>query len=108
MGVPEFQLNLNLEWDLTVLPGLTLDTRIIHTDDQYANADNTVSASAWTRWDLGARYQTEWDGRGLTLRARVNNLSDENYWASVGGFPGSNYLVLSEPRSLVLSASVEF
>ena len=108
VGVPEFQLNLNLEWDLTVLPGLTLDTRIIHTDDQYANADNTVSASAWTRWDLGARYQTEWDGRGLTLRARVNNLSDENYWASVGGFPGSNYLVLSEPRSLVLSASVEF
>lgn len=108
VGVPEFQLNLNLEWDLTALPGLTLDTRIIHTDDQYANADNTVSAPAWTRWDLGARYQTEWDGRGLTLRARVNNLSDENYWASVGGFPGSNYLVLSEPRSLVLSASVEF
>jgi iron complex outermembrane receptor protein len=108
VGVPEFQLNLNLEWDLTALPGLTLDTRIIHTDDQYANADNTVSAPAWTRWDLGARYQAEWDGRGLTLRARVNNLSDENYWASVGGFPGSNYLVLSEPRSLVLSASVEF
>lgn len=108
VGVPEFQLNLNLEWDLTALPGLTLDTRVIHTDDQYANADNTVSAPAWTRWDLGARYQTEWDGRGLTLRARVNNLSDENYWASVGGFPGSNYLVLSEPRSLVLSASVEF
>jgi len=108
VGVPEFQLNLNLEWDLTALPGLTLDTRIIHTDDQYANADNTVSAPSWTRWDLGARYQTEWDGRGLTLRARVNNLSDENYWASVGGFPGSNYLVLSEPRSLVLSASVEF
>ncbi|WP_439510319.1 TonB-dependent receptor [Marinimicrobium koreense] len=108
VGVPEFQLNLNLEWDLTALPGLTLDTRIIHTDDQYANADNTVSAPAWTRWDLGARYQTQWDGRGLTLRARLNNLTDENYWASVGGFPGSNYLVLSEPRSLVLSASVEF
>lgn len=108
VGVPEFQLNLNLEWDLTALPGLTLDTRVIHTDDQYANADNTVSAPAWTRWDLGARYQTQWDGRGLTLRARLNNLSDENYWASVGGFPGSNYLVLSEPRSLVLSASIEF
>lgn len=108
VGVPEFQLNLNLEWDLTALPGLTLDTRVIHTDDQYANADNTVSAPAWTRWDLGARYQTQWDGRGLTLRARLNNLSDENYWASVGGFPGSNYLVLSEPRNLVLSASIEF
>ncbi len=108
VGVPEFQLNLNLEWDLTALPGLTLDTRFIHTDDQYANADNTVNAPSWTRWDLGARYQTQWDDRGLTLRARLNNLSDDNYWASVGGFPGSNYLVLSEPRTLVLSASVEF
>lgn len=57
---------------------------------------------------MGARYGFTVAERAVTLRANINNLTDRDYWASVGGFPGANYLVLGEPRTLVLSASVDF
>jgi iron complex outermembrane recepter protein len=47
-------------------------------------------------------------GRDLTLRARVDNVTDKNYWASAGGYPGAGYLVLAAPRSVVVSATVGF
>jgi iron complex outermembrane receptor protein len=44
----------------------------------------------------------------LTLRLRVDNATDRNYWASVGGYPGSGYLTVGGPRTFSLSASVDF
>ena len=38
----------------------------------------------------------------MTLRARVDNLTDRSYWASAGGFPGAGYLVLGAPRTFCL------
>ncbi len=108
IGVPEFQANLNVEYDLPVAPGLTVDGRVVHTGSQYVNAANTVSLDAWTRLDLGARYSLDVSGRPVTLRARVENVTDENDWLSAGGYPGANYLVLGAPRTFVVSASVDF
>lgn len=108
IGVPDLQLNLNLEWVLTAVPGLTLDARAIYTSEQYADSANTLEIESSKRFDLGARYVTYLGSTELTLRARVDNLLDDNYWASVGGFPGSNYLMLSEPRTFKLSASFNF
>jgi len=51
---------------------------------------------------------TDIDGRMLVLRARVENLTNRDYWMSVGGYPGSGYLVLGAPRTFMLSASMEF
>jgi iron complex outermembrane receptor protein len=107
VGVPELQANLNLEWDLPAVPGLTLDGRLIYTGEQYADAANAVAVDDWTRLDLGVRYDTRLFGRSTALRARLENVTDEDYWASVGGFPGSNYLVLGAPRTLLVSASVD-
>lgn len=108
IGVPEFQANLNVEYDLPVAPGLTLDGRVVHTGSQYVNAANTVSLDAWTRLDLGARYSLDVSGKPVTLRARVENVTDENDWLSAGGYPGANYLVLGAPRTFIVSASVDF
>ena len=59
--------------------------------------------------DLGARYVLPIGGRQLlTLRARIENLADRDYWASAGGYPGAGYLTLAAPRTLVVSASVDF
>ncbi len=108
IGVPDFQANLNVEYDLPAVPGLTVDGRIVHTGSQYVNAANTVSLDAWTRLDLGARYSLDVSGRPVTLRARVENVTDENDWLSAGGYPGANYLVLGAPRTFIVSASVDF
>jgi len=107
-GSPDFQANVNLEWDVPGLTGFTLDGRVIYTSSQYADAANTIEVDSWMRLDIGGRYTTEVAGKPFTIRARVDNVTDENDWVSVGGFPGSNYLVLGTPRTFVVSASVDF
>ena len=108
IGVPDLQANINIEWDVDALPGLTVDARAAYTSKQYASADNSLEVDASNRFDLGVRYSFFAGMTDITLRARVDNVFDNNYWASVGGFPGSNYLVLSEPRTFRLSASFNF
>lgn len=108
IGVPDVQTNLNVEWDVPGLSGLTLEGRVVHTSAQAANAANTLELDAWTRFDAGVRYAFEAGGRPLTVRARVENVADEDQWVAVGGYPGSNYLTLGAPRTLSLSISAEF
>ena len=62
----------------------------------------------WTRLDLGARYLVEVGGKLVTLNARVDNALGKDYWASVGGYASSGYLVLGARRTFALTASVEF
>ncbi len=108
IGVPAWQGNINLEWDMPYVAGLTLDTRMIATQHSYADAANTLRAPGWTRFDLGLRYMTGWSDHLVTLRARLENVADQDYWSSVGGYPGQGYLVSGAPRTFMLSASVNF
>ena len=108
IGVPKTQLNLGVDWDLPGVQGLSLNARTVYTSGQYADAVNTQKLPSWTRLDIGATYLTRLFDRDLTLRARVDNLTDKNYWASAGGYPGFGYLVLGAPRSVVVSAAVDF
>ena len=108
IGVPDLQATLGAEWDVTALRGLAVDGRVVYTGSRYADDANMLEAPSWTRLDLGSRYLTELEGRLFTFRARVDNVLDKDYWASVGGYPGSGYLVAGGPRSLVLSVSTDF
>lgn len=108
IGVPDFQANLNVEWDVPMVSGLTVEGRAIHTGAQPANATNTLELESWTRFDAGVRYAFTAGDKPVTLRARVENVADEDQWVAVGGYPGSNYLTLGAPRTLRLSVSTEF
>lgn len=110
VGVPRTQMSLGAEWNVPGLSGLALNTRLLLTGKQYANAANTQQVPGWQRLDVGARYLLDiGNGRVLTLRGRVDNLLNKAYWASAGGAsPTDNYLVLGAPRTAVLSASVDF
>ena len=108
IGVPKAQGTLGLEWDVPGVRGLSLDARMITSGHSYADAANTLRVPGWTRLDVGARYITEVAGRLLTLRARIDNVANRDYWASVGGWPGAGYLVLGNPRTFSLTASVDF
>ncbi len=81
---------------------------MVHTGSQPANGANTVDLAAFTRFDAGVRYAFEAGGKAMTVRARVENLTDENQWVAVGGYPGSNYLTLGAPRTLRLSLTTDF
>ena len=108
IGVPETQLNLGAEWDVPGVQGLSLNARALYTSTQYADAANTQKVPSWSRLDIGANYVTRFMDRDLTLRARIDNVTDKNYWASAGGYPGFGYLVQGAPRSVVVSATVDF
>ncbi|BET68561.1 TonB-dependent siderophore receptor [Opitutales bacterium ASA1] len=109
IGAPTWQVNTGVEWAPVFLPGFVLDGRMIHTDEQFANAANTQRVPSWTRFDFGARWRLDFDdGRALTVRARVENLLDRDYWASAGGYPGAGYLTVGGPRTLVVSGTLSF
>ena len=109
IGVAKQQLNLGAEWDVTGVRNLSLNARLLYTSKQYANATNTQQIPGWTRFDIGARYLVDLgNGRALTLRARIDNLFNKSYWASVGGTQGSNYLVMGAPRTFALSGTIDF
>jgi iron complex outermembrane receptor protein len=108
IGVPEFQINANVEWDVPSVNGLTLEGRAVHTGSQQVNALNTVELDSWTRFDAGVRYDFTAGDRPLTVRARVENIADEDQWVAVGGYPGSNYLTLGAPRTFRVAISTDF
>ncbi|WP_164999463.1 TonB-dependent receptor [Salinicola tamaricis] len=86
---------------------LTATGRVIHTGTQYADASNDLELDPWTRLDLGVRYTTPIGGADWVWRAGIDNVTDEDYWAGAStAFAG--YLIQGEPRTLKLSATVEF
>lgn len=108
IGLPDRQANINIEWDVPMFAGFTVDGRMVYTDKQYINTSNTEDISSWTRIDLGGRYTTQIANTDVVIRGRIENVADRNYWSSVGGFPGANYLVQGAPRTLIFSASFDF
>lgn len=108
VGVPERLANLDVEWDVPSVAGLTLDARVAHTGSQPGDPADTVEAKAWTRWDLGARYRFDAGRVPVTVRVRVENVADTSYWQSVGGYPGAYNLVLAAPRTVNVAAAFDF
>ncbi|MDH0303510.1 MULTISPECIES: TonB-dependent receptor [unclassified Pseudomonas] len=104
-GVPAWSANLGAEWDLPWVEGLTLTALGIHSSSQYLDSANQLKIPQWTRYDLGARYATKVLSKDVTLRASLENVENRAYWAGVFN---DGYATVSEPRTLKLSASVDF
>lgn len=105
VGVPRFQANLGLEWDVPKATGLTLMGNLIYSGKQYVNQTNTANLPAWTRVDVGARYNTQISGRAVTLRANLQNAFNKKYWSGVASYGSFS---LGSPRTLLVSAELEF
>ncbi len=106
-GVPEYTANLNAEWDLAFVPGLTLTGRVVHTGPQAVNVANTLEIGDWTRVDLGARYVFAAGDKPVTLRLGVDNVANARYWASAFD-TFSAALLQGAPRTVRASASIDF
>lgn len=106
VGVPDYTINANVEWDLPLIPGATLTGRVVNTGTQFVDAANTLEISGWTRFDLGARYVVAVAERPLTLRLTVDNVANERYWQSAyDSFSPS--VLQGTPRTVKLSASID-
>ncbi|HCQ45788.1 MAG TPA: TonB-dependent siderophore receptor, partial [Achromobacter sp.] len=105
VGVPTFSANLGAEWDTPWVAGLTLTGGMVYTGREYINQANTQSVPSWTTFDVGARYAMRVQGKDVTLRANVVNVTNRAYWSGV-----ASYGTISQgvPRTLMLSASMDF
>lgn len=107
VGVPEYLLNANVEWDLPFIPALTLTGRVVHTGEQAANIGNSLFLDDWTRLDIGLRYVAVVAGKPLTLRLNLDNVADADYWASAFDSFRPD-LQLGSPRTFKASLSYDF
>lgn len=107
IGIPDVQVSLGTEWDTPFISGLTLTGRAIHSGDAYADAANTFLVPAWTRFDLGARYSfaSPWNGKPITIRFAVENVLDNNYWATS---TAEKQIYLAAPRTYLASTTFRF
>ncbi|WP_226911386.1 TonB-dependent receptor [Gallaecimonas mangrovi] len=108
IGTAKWQGNLGVTWQLPWVYGLSLDAQAVSTGSRYADAANTLQVAGWTRFDMGAKYSTTLLNHDVTINARIQNLTDKNYWSSVGGYPGQGYLVQGAPRSVNVEARFSF
>ncbi|MPR04072.1 TonB-dependent siderophore receptor [Pseudomonas sp. MAFF 212408] len=104
IGVPSFQLNAGVDWDVPGLQGVSVNGRMLRTGGQYADAANNLSLPAWNRFDVGARYTFKVDQRDVSLGATVENVANTKYWESALG----GYLTQGDPRVAKLSATIDF
>jgi iron complex outermembrane receptor protein len=108
IGSPRSQFNLGLDFDVPSVQGLALNVRGVHTARQFADSANTEVVPAWTRLDIGARYAMDVGAHEVTLRAGIDNVTNRNYWASSGGYPGQGYLTVGAPRSVAISGTFAY
>jgi len=104
IGVPNFQFNAGVDWDVPGLQGVALNARMLRTGGQYADAANNLSLPTWNRFDAGARYGFKVEQKDVTLRFGIENLANEKYWESAQG----GYLTQGEPRVAKLSGTIDF
>lgn len=102
-GVPDKTFSAGLDWDTPWVAGLSLNGRVIYTSETYLTSANLVKFPDWTRLDIGARYATAFNGRPVTIRANIENVTGENYWLTTG-----TYATVGSPRTYVVSAAFDF
>ncbi|WP_229722824.1 TonB-dependent receptor [Xylophilus rhododendri] len=102
-GVPDSTYNVGLDWDTPWVPGLSLNGRVINTSSMYYDSANLLKMPSWTRVDLGARYATNIAGKKVVFRANLENVADKGYWVVASG-----YVTVGAPRTLMLSAAIDF
>lgn len=100
-GTPRFSVNLGGEWDVPFLAGLSLRLFGVYTDSQYIDNANTVELESWTRIDVGSQYAFRAGAFPIVLRAGIENLLDESYWANTSLYRGAS-------RTLLISMTADF
>ncbi len=103
-GVPDVAVSLYGEYDTPWVEDLTLTGRLVYSGSTYYDPQNKQKVSDWTRVDLGARYSFEREnGKPVEIRATVQNVFDENYWAS----SARGFLAAGAPRTFMVSTALD-
>ncbi|KQQ96796.1 TonB-dependent siderophore receptor [Massilia sp. Leaf139] len=106
-NVPKLKTTVWGEYAVAAVPGLKLNAQWQYAGKKTFDPENTVDVPGYHVVGLGAAYGMKVGANRVTLRARVDNLFDKFYWRDVTQDLGG-YLLPGAPRSLRLSAQVDF
>lgn len=103
-GVPEWTANLYADLRVPAVPGLFLNAGAYFNGHQYFDVANQQRLPSWTRFDVGARYETRLGAYPTTFLVAVENVADRSYWASALG----SALTLGDPLTVKATARFSF
>ncbi len=112
VGAPKIKGNTLFEYDIPEVHGLTAVFDWQFSGTRAGNDTNSFFVAGYNLFDVGARYAATLLGKPVTWRLSVDNVTDRNYWSTVGpsnlvGSNTGNLLGhLGEPRTLAASVSV--
>ena len=78
-------IDLNADYRLPGLPGMSVDMRLLYEGRRTARADNSVNIPARATVDIGARYRTKFGQVPATVRLQVRNIANLYGWRVFGG-----------------------
>lgn len=102
-NVPDWTLRAQAAWRLAQVPGLELQSQLIHEAQRAVTPTNDVTLPAWTRLDVGAKYERKVGGTLTTWSLSIENLTDRRYWKESPYQYGHVYLFAGAPRTLRLA-----
>lgn len=103
-GSPRHVATAQLAYRVPAIDGLQLRLGAKYTGKTPLRVDDTIDLDGYVLASLGASYDTVVGGKATTFRAHVSNLFDRKYWV----YQYANYIKLGDPRTLSLSASLDF
>jgi iron complex outermembrane receptor protein len=114
VGIPDYKSNIFGEYRLPRVNGLYLNADWQLVGRRAMDDINSAYVPQYNVMDLGIRYTTRIWGRSTTWRLTANNLTNVQYWSTLG--PGSitgqstgSYLGhLGEPRLFTASTRINF
>ncbi|GAO38423.1 putative TonB-dependent receptor [Sphingomonas changbaiensis NBRC 104936] len=89
VGIPAHIFNLDANWDVAAVRGLSFDAALSQRGRTPATTDNAVDVPPRTQLDLGGRYAFSIGGNRATARLQIGNLFDARGFGVAG--PGAYY-----------------
>jgi len=108
-NVAPFAAALGASWQVPQAPGLTLGSLVTYSGAKPVLPDNSVSLSPYWQWDVAGAYRWRQGPALMTLRAGIDNVTDQRYWREAPTESwGGIYLFPAQPRVFRLSLAVNW
>jgi iron complex outermembrane receptor protein len=102
-NVAPFAAALGAVWQVAAT-GLEVSSLFTYSAAKPVTPDNAVELSPYWQWDVAAAYRWSWSRARMTLRAGIDNLTDNRYWREAPTESwGGSYLFPAQPRLARLS-----
>lgn len=108
LNVPDSVLKVSGSYSFSAPLPVVAQVDVIHEGKRWVDAANTTRLPSWTRTDVSLRHTQGLAGQSVTWRLGVSNLFDVQAWRESSTSGGHLYLFPMMPRTVTVSAQVDF